>query len=62
MADSTEEMRKEMERFERDEEAESGGIESKVPPPSGRKFPNWILWVLAADLVIVIAVVLIIIS
>ena len=62
MADSTEEMRQEMERFERDEETESGGIRTQGPPPSGRKFPNWILWMLVADLVIVIAVVLIIIS
>lgn len=56
MADSQEELRQEYDEFEQAEASLDSGLESA---PARNRLPSWIKWMVAADLVIAIALVLI---
>lgn len=60
MADSTEELKAEMEAFERGEATEAGSaapVETQPPVGgTGRTVPSWIYWVILGDAIILIGV------
>jgi hypothetical protein len=56
LADSQEELKQEYDEFEQAEASLDSGLESA---PSRKRLPAWIKWMVAADLVIAIALVLI---
>jgi len=57
MAESSEDLKRELEEFEQAESSLDSGLESA---PTRTRMPAWIKWVVIADLVIVAAVVLIV--
>lgn len=57
MADSSEELRQELEEFEQAESSLDSGLESA---PKRDRMPGWIKWVVIADLIIIAAVLLIV--
>lgn len=59
MAESSEDLRREFEEFEQAEASVDSGLESA---PTRRGMPSWIKWVIIADLVIIAAVALIVLS
>lgn len=60
MADSTEDLKREMEAFERGEEAEAGSaapVDTQASVGGTRRtIPSWIYWVILADVIILIGV------
>lgn len=64
MADSQEELRQEFEEFEQAESSLDSGLESAPRPKdaSGKRMPRWIMWMVLADIVIVIAVLLVVLA
>lgn len=57
MADSSEELRRELEEFEQAEASLDSGLESA---PTRDRVPGWVKWVVIADLIIAVAVVMIV--
>jgi hypothetical protein len=62
VADSQEELQREFEEFEQAESSLDSGLESAPRRQTGAGVPPWIKWVLLADLVIVVAVVLVVLA
>lgn len=60
MADSTEDLKREMEAFERGEETEAGSaapVDAQAPVGGARRtIPSWIYWVILGDVIIAIGV------
>jgi hypothetical protein len=67
MADSTEDLKQEMEQFERQEtsgpDASASTAEAGTSTGTlGRTVPTWVYWMIVADVVIIAAVVLILMA
>ena len=67
--DSSDDLREQMEQFDRAEleadKADEAGFEATVAPEAGsaaprRSFPRWVIWMIAADILIGIVVVAVI--
>lgn len=67
--DSSDDLREQMEQFDRAEleadQADDAGFEAAVAPEAGsaaprRSFPRWVIWMIAADILIGIVVVAVI--
>jgi len=60
MADSMEELKREMEEFERGEASEDGSVPPVETQASvggaGRTIPTWIYWVILGDVIICVGV------
>ena len=63
MADSTEDLKRQMEEFERGEAPVQAGALGEPPAPAGRrKLPAWVLPMITADIVIVGAIVVVLLA
>ena len=70
MADSTEDLRREFEEFEKNEVASDAApvSRSEAPPvetpvaPAQRRMPGWIVWMVVADVIIAAIIVIAIVA
>jgi len=59
MAESTEDLRREMEEFEREE---ATPVVETPGAPAPRRIPTWVYWMVAVDLIVAVAVVLLLVA
>jgi len=59
MADSSEDLKREFDEFEQAESSLDSGLESA---PTRNRMPSWIKWMILADLIVVVAILLIFVA
>jgi len=62
MADSTEDLRREMEEFEQSENSEVVTGAAIPEAPARKRIPTWVYWMVAADVLIAVVIVLVVVA